>query len=398
MREFKALIKFIKPYQNWLALAIFCMIGVTVMNLAGPWLVRTLIGTVTEGVQGDLSLDRITYLALAVVIIYLLRAVAQFGTNYVSHFAAWKILQEIREYLYAHLQALSLKYFQDKQTGELMSRVINDTRNFEQLIAHAIPTFLVNGCLVFGVTGILFLMNVRLAIYTLIPVPLLIVMVTRFSKLSRPLFREAQREIAKVNAILQDNFSGIKEIKAFTQEQYEKMRTREKIAAHTKAILRALKLSATYQPGIQFISGIGTVIVIFFGGRLALAGELPLEDLVAFLLYLNIFYEPITSLGRINEGLQQALASAERVLEILNTEPDIVDSPNAVEIGEVQGRIVFTNVNFRYEDNIPVLKDVNFEVKPGQTVALVGPTGVGKTTIARLIPRFYDPETGNISL
>lgn len=396
MKEFKELLRFVKPYKWLLVLATLSMIIVTVMNMAGPWMIRSLVSTVTAGVSGEVGLHRVTVLALAVIMIYMLRAVSQFGTNYISHYAAWKILEEIRQYLYNHLQKLSLKYFQDKQTGELMSRVINDTRNFEQLLAHAIPTILVNGLMLVGVSIILFTMNVRLALYTLIPVPLLVWMVLKFNKVSRPLFRAAQKEIAEVNSILQDNFTGIKEIKAFTQEKYESLRTGKRITAHTNAILRALKLSNAFRPGIEFVSSIGTVIVIFFGGRLALGGELPLEDLVAFLLYLSLFYQPITALGQINEGLQQALASAERVLEILHESPDIVDNPDAVKIDKVEGSIEFRNVNFSYVKKVPVLKDISFKVNPGETIALVGPTGVGKTTIARLIPRFYDPDSGEI--
>jgi ABC-type multidrug transport system fused ATPase/permease subunit len=359
-------------------------------------MIRNLIQTVTEGINGKSSMGKINLLALAAISVYVLRAVSQFGADYLSHYTAWNILKEIRQYLYDHLQKLSLRYFYDKQTGDLMSRVINDTGNFEQLLAHAIPTVLVNGLMLFGVSAILFAMNARLALYTLIPIPALVWLVLRFSKISRPLFKQAQARLAEVNSILQDNFSGIKEIKAFTKERYESGRILKSILAHTKAILKALKLSNSFHPSIEFVSSIGTVIVIFFGGRLALESKLPLEDLVAFLLYLGSFYQPITALGRINEGLQQALASAERVMEILDEAPEVVDAPDAVELNRAKGQIEFRNVCFQYIENIPVLKDISFNIKQGETLALVGPTGVGKTTIANLIPRFYDPNSGSI--
>lgn len=398
MKELKALFRFMKPYKWLLVLATISMIFVTVMNMIGPWMIRSLIQTVTNGVgQTDGSyIKRINFLAILAISVYLLRAVAQFGTDYISHFAAWNILKEIRQFLYDHMQKLSLRYYQDKQTGDLMSRVINDTGNFEQLLAHAIPTIIVNGLMLIGVSVMLFMMNAKLAMYTLIPIPLLIWMVLKFSKISRPLFRQAQTRIGEVNALLQDNFTGMKEIKAFTKEKYESGRAESRIAGYTNAILKALKLSNFFHPSIEFVSSIGTVIVIFFGGRLALANHLPLEDLVAFLLYLSSFYQPITALGRINEGLQQALASAERVLDILNEESEIADAPDAVAVNRVAGQITFNNVSFRYNEDIPILKSISFNVTPGHTLALVGPTGVGKTTMANLIPRFYDPQAGEI--
>ncbi len=396
MREIKALLPFAKPYKWWIILATFCMILVTSMNLAGPWAIRSLIGTVTEGVESQRGLDQVTFLAIMVILIYLVRAISRFGTEYISHYAAWNMLENIRHYLYGHLQKLSLRFYSDKQTGELMSRVIDDTRNFEVLLAHAIPTVVVNGVMFVGVSLILFYMNLTLALYTLIPVPFLAWLVLKFSKISRPRFRKAQERIGEVNALLQDNFSGIREIKAFTKEELVSKRTEKSLASYTRAILDALRLSNAFHPGIEFVSSIGTVIVIFFGGRLALQGQVPLEDLVAFFLYLNIFYQPIAALGRINEGLQQALGSAERVVEILNEEPEIADKPGAIELSNIKGEVEFRNVSFQYVDEIPVLKNISFRAEPGQTLALVGATGVGKTTIASLVPRFYEPDSGKI--
>jgi ATP-binding cassette subfamily B protein/subfamily B ATP-binding cassette protein MsbA len=398
MKELKAILRYAKPYKWLLALATFSMIMVTVMNMIGPWMIRSLIQTVTDSVtkMDESYISKISWLAVLAVVVYAVRAAAQFGSDYVSHYSAWSMLNEIRQDLYDHMQKLSLRFYQDKQTGDLMSRVINDTGNFEQLLAHAIPTIVVNGLMLIGVSVMLFSMNATLAFYTLIPMPILAWMVLRFSQISRPLFRQAQTRIGEVNALLQDNFSGIKEIKSFTKEKYESERAGKRLAGHTAAILKALKLSNFFHPSIEFVSSIGTVIVIFFGGRLALAQKLPLEDLVAFLLYLSSFYQPITALGRINEGLQQALASAERVLDILDQESDIQDAPNAAAVETVNGQITFRNVSFHYVEEIPVLKNISFTVNPGESLALVGPTGVGKTTMANLIPRFYDPQEGDI--
>lgn len=395
-KELRILLRFVKPYKWVITFATFCMILVTATSMAAPWVIRDLTKLITSGTGGNGAIARINVLTLAVIGIYVLRAFAQFGTDYISHYAAWNILKEIRQYLYNHMQKLSLRYFHNKQTGDLMSRVMEDTRNFEQLLAHAIPTIMVNGLMLIGVSIILFAMNVRLALYTLIPVPALAWLVLKFSKISRPLFRQAQDRIGEANAVLHDNFAGIQEIKSFTQEEYESARTGKHIESVSNALLKALKLSNAFHPSIEFVSNIGNVIVIFFGGRLALSNKLPIEDLVAFLMYLSMFYQPITTLGRINEGLQQALASAERVLDVINEVPEIENAPDAIKIDRARGEIEFRDVSFRYVKDIPILKNISFKVNQGETLALVGPTGVGKTTIARLIPRFYDPNSGEI--
>lgn len=396
MKDIKALLPFAKPYKGLIIFATICMLLGTAANLAGPWVIRDLTGSVKDGLEALQDYSHITRLSLLVVGVYIIRAIAKFGTDYISHIAAWNMVRDIRQKMYDNLQRLSMNYYSDKQTGELMSRVINDTRTFEVLLAHAIPTVVVNGVMLVGIFVIFLFMNPTLALLTLIPVPFLAWMVLKFSKISRPRFRKHQERMGELNAILQDNFSGIKEIKAFTQEEHESRRTGKALAAQTKAMLRALKVTNAFHPGIEFVSSMGTVIVVFFGGRLALGAQLPLEDLVAFLLYLNLFYQPIMALGRINEGVQQALGSAERVLSLIQEEPEIKEKPNARKLQDVQGSVEFRNVDFRYVDNIPVLKDINFKLNPGETLALVGATGVGKTTIASLIPRFYDPDSGEI--
>ena len=396
MKELKALLRFVKPYKWFVALATLCMITVTAMNMLAPWMIRSFIKMLTNMTSDQLDMNQIALLALIALIAYLLRAVSQFGSDYVSHYSAWHMLNDIRRYMYEHMQKLPLKYFQDRQTGELMSRVLNDTRNFEELLAHAAPTMIVNFLTLIGVSVILFSMNAKLALLTLLPIPILAWMVLKFSKISRPRFKNAQVQIAEVNSILQDNFTGIKEIKVFTKEEHELRRTGSSILAYTKAILQAVKLSNLFHPGIEFVSSLGTVIGIFFGGLLALSDQLLLEDLVAFLLYLNSFYQPIIALGRINEGIQQALASAERVLEILDEDTEDYAVEDAVKVDRIKGDIEFRDVSFEYVKRITVLKGVSFKAKAGETIALVGPTGVGKTTLVNLIPRFYDPDSGQI--
>jgi ATP-binding cassette subfamily B protein len=213
----------------------------------------------------------------------------------------------------------------------------------------------------------------------------------------RPRFRLTQKSLAGLNSQLQDNISGIREIQAFGQQERESSRVEEKAGDYTRIMLSALKISAIFHPSVEFLTALGTVIVVGFGGLLAFRTKLNAEEIVAFLLYLSLFYAPITGLSQLLENAQQTLAGTERVLEILDTASEVSDKPGAVELPPARGHICFENVSFRYLEEAPVLEDISFEIQPGQTLALVGPTGVGKTTIIQLAARFYDPDAGRIT-
>lgn len=343
-------------------------------------------------------MSEIRTLALILSVLYVSRALFTFFYRYLSHLAAWRLVAEMRVIVYNHLQKLSMSYYNDKQTGQLMSRTTNDTATFEVLIAHAVPDLIANLLILLGVTMILFVIHPTLALLTLIPVPILLYSGYFFTKRVRPFFRTAQVAVADLNAVLQDNLSGMREIQVFNQQRKEKMRVAEKAAAHAQAILHALKLSALFHPAVEAVSAFGTVIVVGFGGYLALQGNLSVADIVGFLMYLSLFYQPIATLARVTEDLQQGIAGAERVFEVLDTEPDIQDHKNALTLTTSTGRVSFENVSFHYQADTPVLKDLTFTAQPGEMIALVGPTGVGKTTIISLLARFYEPVEGTISL
>jgi ABC-type multidrug transport system fused ATPase/permease subunit len=322
----------------------------------------------------------------------------RFLGNYLPHKAAWNLVQDLRLVVYNRIQSFSLAFFHRRQTGDLMSRVVNDTATFEQLYAHVIPDTITNSMTLIGVIVILFSINSTLALLTCIPIPFILASGWILMKKVRPKFRQMQKSLAGLNSQLQDNISGIREIQAFGQQERESGRVGEKAGAFTKAMLGALKINAIFHPSVEFLTALGAVIVVGFGGLLAFQGQMDAEEVVAFLLYLALFYAPITGLAQLLENAQLSLAGAERVIEILDTASEVSDRPGAAELPPSQGHVRFENVNFRYLEESPVLEDISFEVKPGQTVALVGPTGVGKTTIIQLVARFYDPQSGCITI
>jgi len=384
-------------YKWWLLLSIFGTLLLTAVNLIAPQIMASMTGLVAAGMT-DESLITVLWMAGGLLILFLLRILFRFLSSYCSHRAAWRLVNELRIKTYNAIQAFSMDYFHNKQTGELLSRVMNDVATFELIYAHITPDVITNFVTLTGVTIILFNINPNLALITCIPVPLILLSGWFFSKKVRPNFRNMQKYQGELSAQLQDNFSGIQEIQAFNKQHSATKKVSEKGESFTKTMLRALKLSAVFHPGVEFLTAIGSVIVVGFGGFLAFKNQLSVTDVVGFLLYLALFYAPITGLAQLLESAQQALAGAERVIEILDAPVSIKDNPDAVSVGKVQGRITFENVSFSYIDGVTVLEDVSLEIKPGQMAALVGATGVGKTTLSQLISRFYDPNNGKVCL
>ena len=382
-------------YKGLYILAILSTLLLTGVNLTAPKLLSKMTGIVGSGVD-EAALKKITTLALSLLGLYLLRIVFRFMNNYLAHKAAWYLVGDLRDRMYKKLQSLDLGFFHDKQTGDLMSRVVNDTRDFELLYAHMIPDMITNLVTFGGVLTILLMINWKLALITCFPIPLILISGVIFAKIVRPFFKASQKSMGELNAKLQDNLSGLHEIQSFGQENAEAALVSESNFTQVRAMLRALRASALFHPSVEFVSSLGTVLVVAVGGYLAFKEQLSVEDIVAFVLYLSLFYAPISGLAAWLENLQQSLAGAERVTLILDTPSAIENKENAKELSEVAGEITFRNVSFHYSNKVPVLKNISFTAKPGEMIALVGPTGVGKTTITQLISRFYDPIEGMV--
>jgi len=399
MKPFQLIFNYARKYTLSLVVTTVSMLALVGIQLLIPWIVKLLVANVTGPTASVENMGYVTKLTIIVLIAYVGRAGLQFVRSYVAHVAGWGVVADVRKYIYNHMQRLSLRFYEEKQIGQLMSNVVNDTDLFEQLISHAIPDVVVNVVTLFGVTAVLLGLNWKLTLLSTLPIPLVILSLQIYAKRVRPAFRNRQKELGNLNALLNDNLSGIREIKAFTREEEESKRVHTGIDNYRKSLLKALKLMATFQPFVEFTSSIGTLIVIYFGGRLALQGTLPVADLVAFFLYLESFYSPVRNLSGAWEAVQSSLAGADRVAGLLAEprEPQTVRGAAPVT-GRVRGEFVFHNVSFEYTEGIPVLEDVSLEIPAKSVVALVGPTGVGKTTLVSLIPRFYDVTSGSITL
>ena len=397
MKTLLRLAKEAKAYKGWLIISAVCIILMTCFSLITPR-VQTMIVEELEGGVDEAALKRILVLVIIILALYIIRAIFRFTSNVLAHKAAWRVVHEVRMKLYSRMQTFDTEYFTSTKTGDLMSRVVNDTANFEQLYAHIIPESATNLITFVGVTVILFTMNPKLAAITCIPLPFIIWVCLLCTKRLQPTFRRTQKALGEMNSSLQDSFSGIQEIRVFAQEKRQAAKVNESVNEYSEAMYESVYIGAFFQPSIEFLTSFGTIIVLGIGGVLAYYGNISVSYIVGFLLYLSLFFAPITGLTHLVEQAQQAIASAERVLEIVDQPIKIQDDPNAIDIAKPEGEITFENVGFGYTSEKPILEDVSFTVKPGQFYAIVGPTGVGKTTLVKLANRFYDPNKGSVKM
>lgn len=384
--------------RHWGTLAVACLgiIRAALLNLVTPEIVRRL--TASLELPGGANTQLLVLFSLILVGAYLLRAVCRFISLAISHLAAWRFVPELTLTVYDKLQSLSMRYFHDKQTGELMSRMINDTRQIEILVAHALPDLVSNVLIVVSVAVMLFCINWQLALLTLIPVPLVVLVGGQFSKRVAPLFRINQQVLGELNGVLQDNLSGMKEIQTFGQEGTEHEKMVKRCKRYSEVNIRANFANAFFNPAVEFLTSLGTVIVVGLGGFMASRQAMPVSDVVGFLMYLSLFYQPLAILARLVEDVQMAYASAVRVFDVLDAESEVKEEPDAGELKAERGEVSFEQVSFRYEEKEPVLEDVSFTAAPGRMLAIVGPTGEGKSTLISLLERFYDPLQGTIRI
>ncbi len=396
MKLVKRLLAMASNHIGTMLFAALGIVGAALLNLVTPALMRRFTASISD--VDTLTKKALWVYAGALLIAYIVRAVCRGITLGVAHIAAWEFVAELTLKVYDKYEQLSMRYFQDKQTGDLMSRMINDTRQLEVLIAHSIPDLSGNLLIVAGVAVMMFTINVRLALITLIPVPFIVFFGWLYSKKVAPMFRINSRVYGELNGVTQDNLTGMKEIQAFGCEESEHVKMRENCRYYAKVNIRANLANAVFTPGIELATSVGTIIVVLFGGMLVLDGQMAVPDIVGFIMYLSLFYSPLAVLARLFEDLQVAAASCQRIFDVLDSEPEIKEKEKTADIPTGAGRIDFENVTFHYNPAEPLLDNISFTAKPGEMIALVGPTGVGKTTIVSLIERFYDPISGSMKV
>lgn len=383
-----------KPWWSSIFITVFSLIAAAVLNLATPEMIRRM--TALLSAPDTLTYRCVITFALLLALSYALRAVFRFLAMWQSHVAAWEFVASLTKQVYDKLQKLSMSFYGKRQTGEIMSRAINDTRTLEILIAHSLPDLFSSIVVLLLVAVMIFIINPYLALMTLIPLPFVFVISAQFSKKISPLFKINARFLARLTAHYQDRLSGIKEIKAFGEEERESEKMSELCREYANVNIRANFVNAIYQPSLEAVISMGTAIVMGVGGMLVLKNAMSAADVVGFFMYLSMFYQPLSTLARLVEDIQSAAAGGERVLELLDSSETSDDLPSARAVGKLRGKIEFDNVSFSYEGGETVLSDISFTAEAGEMIAIVGATGVGKTTIISLLERFYEPDSGRI--
>jgi ABC-type multidrug transport system fused ATPase/permease subunit len=389
------LLGYLRPYARQMLLAFSAMLVVSGLTLLTPYLLKVAIdGPITQGDPAGLLRIAI-YTAAAFIGLYISTAIQQYYLSWVGQ----RVLANLRSDLFHHLQRLSLGYHDTHIVGVTVSRVMNDVATINELLSQGIITLFGDALVLGGIILIMLNMSPRLALLTFTVLPLMILVTIWFSRRARTAFRETRTRVARVVGDLAEDIAGVRVIQAFGQESSTQERFSQVNEANRMANINAMSLSFIFLPSIEFLGVLATAIVLWFGGRMVGAAEQPvtLGVLVAFLSYVTRFFQPVQELSRLYTTLQAAMAGGEQVLKLLDTPPAVQDAPGAAAMPPIHGEIRLDHVCFQYRPDLPeVLHDLCLTIPEGQTVALVGPTGAGKTSIGNLIARFYDVTTGAV--
>ncbi|HSH77109.1 MAG TPA: ABC transporter transmembrane domain-containing protein [Herpetosiphonaceae bacterium] len=421
--RWRRLFAYVRPYWRRLVVALICLFISSVLGLMVPLvaglLVDAISGSETSGRSTVFSsvyyfytdvLQRnppefrggvLNWVALVMLGVFVVQAFFNFAQSYLLSYVGERVVADLRIQVYEHLQSLSLRFFSDRRVGEITSRVTSDVTIIQQTTTVNVAQFLQNMISFLGGLSLMIFLSLKLTLLTMVVVPLMLVAGVLFGKRIRNISTEVQDRLANATAVLEETVAGIRVVQSFARESYEVGRFRAAIEEAFRTSMRRTRVRSTFLPIVSFFGFTALVLVLWYGGQQVVAREITSGDLVTFLFYAGTIAAALGTFTALFSQLQEALGATTRVFGILDTTPDIRDKPGAVPLPPVRGRIAFRHVHFAYQpdkgDEI-VLRDISLDVEPGEIVAIVGPSGAGKTTLVNMIPRFYDPTTGGITI
>src|SRR5205085_4293311 len=401
----------LRPHWKALAVAFVAVIAESATDLLEPWPLKIIFDYVLSSkrmpewlaalIQATLGADKaavLSFAALAVLAIAIVGAISSYTEDYLTTSVGQWVMHDLRRTLYYHIQRLSLSFHDQKRTGDLISRVTGDIDAIQSLISSVLLGMVVNILTLVGMIGVMFYLNWEFTLIALTVAPLLALVVYSFTRRIKRASRAVRKQEGAVVSVLQEVLSSIRVVQAFTREDYEQRRFEQESLESVEIALRARSLKAMLPPLVEMIVAIGTCLVLWYGTRLVLSGQLSVGALIVFFLYLSKMYKPMRQLSKMTDTVSKAIVGWERIREVLETDRQVHNLRGARRAPRLRGQIEFEHVSFGYDKDRPVLTDINLKIEPGQVAALVGPTGVGKTTIVSLIPRFYDPHTGRVMI
>jgi subfamily B ATP-binding cassette protein MsbA len=401
----------LRPHWPTLAIAFVAIIFEGLADLLEPWPIKIVLDHVISSkrppqwlagfIASIFGTDKLAILNLAVaavVVFAVVGAVSHYTEKYLTTKVGQEVMCDLRRAVYHHIQRLSLSFYDRSRVGDLISRVTVDIDAIQDFVSSALLGMVVDALKLAGMVALMFYLNWRFTLIALLVAPVLFVEVYSLTRRIKSAARDLRKKESEIVSVVEESLSSIRVVKAFAREDYEEKRLDRESRASMEIALRARSVKARLSPVVDVIVAVGTAIVLWYGARLAIAGELTAGALVVFLLYLGKMYKPMRDLSKMADVVSKAMVGAERIKEVIQTEHETRDLPGARPAPKFKGEVTFDRVTFGYQDERPVLKDVSLTIKPGQFVALVGPTGGGKSTLAGLIPRFYDPQSGRVKI
>ncbi|MDO5291496.1 MAG: ABC transporter ATP-binding protein [bacterium] len=399
MNRRKKFLSYYKPYLGVFFADMFCAFLAAAISLVNPLIVRYITNNLLLKYDITEAMDIIIKLGVAMVCLALLEMACNFFITNQGHVMGAKIEYDMRNDLFSHLETLSFNFFDNEKTGQLMSRITNDLFDITELLHHGPEDVVISLIKFIGAFVILLQVNVYLTLVVFIVIPIMVVFASIVRKKMKTAFKRNRKEIAEVNARIEDSLSGIRVVKSFANEEQEFQKFKQGNDQFLDSKKQSYFAMAIYHSGLNFLISIINVIVIIGGGLLIAKEVINVSDLITFLLYINILVDPIKKLINFTEQFENGITGFERFMDIMEIEPDIKDSENAVDLTDVSGNVTFDQVSFKYNDTVnEVFKDISLDVKAGEYVAIVGSSGVGKSTMCSLIPRFYEVSAGTIKI
>ena len=397
MDTLKKFIRYYKPYQAVFFIDLFCAAVISLVDLAYPQILRTLTKTLFRG-DGDTVLRALAPLAAGLFLMYAVQSFCKFYVSYQGHMMGAHMERDMRQQLFDHYERLSFSYYDNNNSGQMMSKLVSDLFDIAEFAHHGPENLFISLIKIIGSFICLFLINARLAVPLLALVVVMIFFSARQNTRMQATFMDNRRKIGDVNASLQDTLAGIRVVQSFANEDVERKKFRRSNENFLQSKDNNYRCMGSFMGGNLFFQGMMYLVTVVYGGWLIAKGQMAAEDLAMYALYIGIFINPIQILVELAEMMQKGLSGFKRFEAVMETDPEIVDAPGAVELADVKGHVRYEDVSFRYNDEEEVLNHVSFDIPAGRSVALVGPSGGGKTTICSLLPRFYDVTGGRITI